>query len=179
MSILDWLAGESTIIKPLDALLRLVIAIVFGGIVGFDREVRNKPAGLRTHILISLAAALFTLITFELHGEILQHGGDRFTADPIRIIEAVTAGVAFLAAGAIIQSRGTVRGLTTGANMWLAGAVGVASGAGSYVLAPSGAVFALIVLTVLGALEARLSPKQESAPEDSQPQRQRGRDPGQ
>ncbi len=161
MSILDWLAGESTIIKPLDALLRLLVAILFGAVVGFDRELRNKPAGLRTHILISLAAALFTLITFELHGEIMRQGGDRVTADPVRIIEAVTAGVAFLAAGAIIQSRGNVRGLTTGANMWLAGALGVASGAGYYVLATIGAVFALIVLTVLGALEARLNPRQQ------------------
>ena len=76
------------------------------------------------------------------------------TADPIRIIEAVTAGVAFLAAGAIIQSRGNVRGLTTGANMWLAGALGVACGAGDYTLAAFGTVFAVIVLVVLGRLEA-------------------------
>jgi putative Mg2+ transporter-C (MgtC) family protein len=156
MNILDWFAGESTIIRPMDALLRMLIAVIFGALVGFDRELRNKPAGLRTHILISLAAALFTLITFELHGEIAQQGGDK-TADPIRIIEAVTAGVAFLAAGAIIQSRGNVQGLTTGANMWLAGALGVASGAGYYVLATAGAIFALIVLTLLGQLEAKLS----------------------
>ncbi|HEY6644041.1 MgtC/SapB family protein [Povalibacter sp.] len=173
MNVLDWLAGESTIIKPLDALLRLLVAVVFGGIVGFDRELRNKPAGLRTHILISLAAALFTLITFELHGEIIQQGGDRMAADPIRIIEAVTAGVAFLAAGAIIQSRGTVRGLTTGANMWLAGALGVASGAGYYVLATIGAVFALIVLSVLGALEARLAAG--ATDDDEASARRRGR----
>lgn len=177
MGVLDWLAGESTIIKPLDALLRLLVAVVFGGIVGFDRELRNKPAGLRTHILISLAAALFTLITFELHGEILQQGGERPTADPIRIIEAVTAGVAFLAAGAIIQSRGNVRGLTTGANMWLAGALGVASGAGYYVLATIGAVFALIVLTVLGALEAKLNNRQEDETAESSPGRAPSRDP--
>jgi putative Mg2+ transporter-C (MgtC) family protein len=157
MNILDWFAGESTIIRPMDALLRMLMAVIFGALVGFDRELRNKPAGLRTHILISLAAALFTLITFELHGEIAQQGGDKMTADPIRIIEAVTAGVAFLAAGAIIQSRGNVKGLTTGANMWLAGALGVASGAGYYVLATAGAIFALIVLTLLGQLEARLS----------------------
>jgi putative Mg2+ transporter-C (MgtC) family protein len=177
MSVLDWLAGESTIIRPLDALLRLLVAVVFGGVVGFDRELRSKPAGLRTHILISLAAALFTLITFELHGEIMQQGTDRPTADPIRIIEAVTAGVAFLAAGAIIQSRGNVRGLTTGANMWLAGALGVASGAGYYVLATIGAVFALIVLTVLGALEARLNNRREEETAESSPGRAPDRDP--
>jgi putative Mg2+ transporter-C (MgtC) family protein len=133
----------------------LFAAVVVGAAVGFDRELLNKPAGLRTHILISLAAALFTLITFELHHTVVS-GNSRTTADPIRIIEAVTAGVAFLAAGAIIQSRGNVHGLTTGANMWLAGALGVACGAGDYTLAAFGTVFAVIVLVVLGRLEGKV-----------------------
>lgn len=149
---MEWLAGESTIIAPSDALLRLLVAAVFGAIIGFDRELRNKPAGLRTHILISLAACLFTLITMELHMEIARANDDT-NADPIRIIEAVTGGVAFLAAGAIIQSRGSVRGLTTGANMWMAAALGVACGAGYYMLASLGAVLAVIVLTALAAME--------------------------
>ena len=160
MDILAWLAGESTQIAPWDAFLRMFIAVLVGAAVGFDRELRNKPAGLRTHILISLAAAVFTLITFELHGEV-SGGQGRTTADPIRIIEAVTAGVAFLAAGAIIQSRGNVRGLTTGANMWLAGALGVACGSGYYTLAVIGTGFALIVLVILARLEARLDVKGE------------------
>jgi putative Mg2+ transporter-C (MgtC) family protein len=138
-----------------EAFVRLLAAVVVGAAVGFDRELLNKPAGLRTHILISLAAALFTLITFELHYTVVS-GDSKSTADPIRIIEAVTAGVAFLAAGAIIQSRGNVHGLTTGANMWLAGALGVACGAGDYVLAAFGTVFAVIVLAVLGRLERAL-----------------------
>jgi putative Mg2+ transporter-C (MgtC) family protein len=155
MSILDWLAGETTQIPPWDAFLRLSIAVIVGGLVGFDRERRNKPAGLRTHILVSLAAALFTLITFELHAEV-QHSEGNVTADPIRIIEAVTAGVAFLAAGAIIRSRGNVQGLTTGANMWLAGALGVACGSGYYTIAGIATVFALIVLVLIGRLEGKL-----------------------
>lgn len=155
-ALLQWFAGQSTSIAPFDALMRLVVAIVFGGMVGFDRELHNKPAGLRTHILVSLAAALFTLITLELHADISRQPGST-NSDPIRIIEAVTAGVAFLAAGAIIQSRGSVRGLTTGANMWLAAALGVSSGAGYYLLASLGAILALIVLTVLGSLESRLT----------------------
>lgn len=164
---MEWLAGESTIIAPGAAFLRLLVAATFGALVGFDRELRNKPAGLRTHILISLAACLFTLITFELHGEISGANGSS-AADPIRIIEAVTGGVAFLAAGAIIQSRGSVRGLTTGANMWMAAALGVASGAGYYMLATLGALMALVVLTVLGALEKRFDHvrKQQDADRD-------------
>ena len=152
--LMEWLAGESMIIAPGAALLRLLVAAAFGAIVGFDRELRNKPAGLRTHTLISLAACLFTLITFELHGELAGTSGSA-ASDPIRIIEAVTSGVAFLAAGAIIQSRGSVRGLTTGANMWMAAALGVACGAGYYMLAMLGALLALVVLTLVGALERR------------------------
>jgi putative Mg2+ transporter-C (MgtC) family protein len=168
MDVLGWFAGESTQIAPWEACLRMFIAAIAGGAVGFDRELRNKPAGLRTHILISLAAAVFTLITFELHAEVRRHAG-ALNADPIRIIEAVTAGVAFLAAGAIIQSRGSVKGLTTGANMWLAGALGVACGAGYYTLAGLGAVFALIVLVALARVERRLEARRGEAPPEPEP----------
>ncbi|MET0534552.1 MAG: MgtC/SapB family protein [Steroidobacter sp.] len=157
--IFEALGGHRTVLPPQEALLRMLVAVVVGFLIGLDRELQNKPAGMRTHILISLAAALFTLITFELHHQFAGEDGSK-TADPVRIIEAVTAGVAFLAAGAIIQSRGNVQGLTTGANMWLAGALGVACGAGYYVLAAMGTIFALIVLVLLAKLQARLSDKQ-------------------
>lgn len=154
------LGGHHTVLPPLEAILRVFMAVLVGSLIGLDRELRNKPAGLRTHILISLAAALFTLITFELHEQFTGEDGTK-TADPVRIIEAVTAGVAFLAAGAIIQSRGNVHGLTTGANMWLAGALGVACGAGYYFLATIGTVFALIALVVLAKLERMFASKSQ------------------
>lgn len=141
---------------PLPEVLgRLTLAVVLGGAIGIDREFRNKAAGLRTHILVSLAAAIFTQITFEIFFEMAELVDDP-RSDAIRIIEAVTAGVAFLAAGTIIQSRGSVRGLTTGASMWLAGAVGLACGGGFYAIALAGTILALIVLVVLGKLEAWL-----------------------
>lgn len=155
MDLLEWLAGERTAIAPSEAILRLFVATVVGGLVGFDREMRNKPAGLRTHMLVSLAAAIFTIISLELYHEVVSANKDA-NADPIRIIEAVTAGVAFLAAGAIIRGQMSVQGITTGANMWFAGALGVACGGGYYMLAVVGTVFALVVLVVFGALEARL-----------------------
>lgn len=161
--IFEALGGHRAVMPPLQAVLRTLAAVIVGCLIGLDRELRNKPAGMRTHILISLAAALFTLITFELHYQFAGQEGTR-TADPVRIIEAVTAGVAFLAAGAIIQSRGNVQGLTTGANMWLAGALGVACGAGYYVLAVIGTVFALIVLVVLAKLEARWATRRPDEP---------------
>src|SRR3546814_5456111 len=102
---------------------------------------RQKAAGLRTHILVALAAAMFTVIAFEIFFEV-QEITDNSRSDVIRVIEAVTAGVAFLAAGTIIQSRGSVQGLTTGSSMCLAGAVGPACGGGFYPLALIGTVLA-------------------------------------
>jgi putative Mg2+ transporter-C (MgtC) family protein len=169
MDFAAWFAGETTGLRPLELFLRLAIAGAFGALVGFDRELKNKPAGLRTHTLVSLAAALFTLITFELYHD-LTKGGSAEGADPIRIIEAVTSGVAFLAAGAIIRSGGNVRGLTTGANMWLAGAIGVACGAGFYTLAVLGAVFSVIIITLLQRFERRyLSDSSDKAEETTRP----------
>jgi putative Mg2+ transporter-C (MgtC) family protein len=165
MDFAAWLAGETTGLPPVEVFLRLVIAAVFGAVVGFDRQLKNKPAGLRTHTLVSLAAALFTLITFELYFELVQRSATR--ADPIRIIEAVTSGVAFLAAGAIIRSGGSVHGLTTGANMWLAGAIGVACGAGFYTLAVFGVLFSIVIITLLQRFEKRYLDRRSRQSKDS------------
>lgn len=138
--------------QMLDYAQRLLVATVLGGVIGIEREAKDRPAGLRTHMMIALAAALFTVLTLELHISMVQVDPDT-SADPLRIIEAVTAGVAFLAAGAIIQGRGKVKGLTTGAGMWLSGAVGVACGSERYALAVFSVSLAAIVLAVLGPLE--------------------------
>ncbi|RIJ16021.1 MgtC/SapB family protein [Henriciella mobilis] len=138
-----------------DMLLRLGLAAFCGLLIGFEREARDRPAGMRTHMLTSLAAALFAVIAIEM---IARFGSDSAATqlDPVRVVEAVTAGVAFLAAGTIIQSRGSVKGLTTGAGMWLAGAVGLASGAGFYLVAASGTVLALLILLPFKFMEDRL-----------------------
>lgn len=138
----------------LEIATRLCLAVLFGGAIGIDREFRQKAAGLRTHILVSLAAAIFTVITFEIFFEMTEVV-DNPQSDAIRIIEAVTAGVAFLAAGTIIRGDRSVHGLTTGASMWLAGAVGLACGGGFYAIAVMGTVLALLVLYILGKVEAR------------------------
>jgi len=123
---------------------------VFGALIGLDREWRNKPAGVRTHMMVALASATFTVITMELFETVKASGEGKHATDPLRLVEAITAGVAFLGAGAIIQSRGTVEGITTGSGIWLAGAIGYASGAGYYVLGAIATVMALVILTVLG-----------------------------
>jgi putative Mg2+ transporter-C (MgtC) family protein len=134
------------------ALARLLVAALLGGLIGWERETHEKPAGLRTHMLISLAACLFTLLGLE----IVEYDAldvDHVRADPIRLIDAVTAGVAFLAAGSIITSRGSVKGLTTGASMWMVGAVGVACGLGEVMLGSFAVVITLVVLFILGRLQ--------------------------
>jgi putative Mg2+ transporter-C (MgtC) family protein len=138
--------------------IRLAAALVFGAMIGIEREWRKHPAGLRTHMLTALAACLFTLLA----GEFLQSQSfpdDLVRSDPIRVIEAVTSGVAFLAAGAIIQSRGGVRGLTTGAGMWLSGALGVAAGLGELRLGFLAAALGVVILLVLREAEVAFEKK--------------------
>lgn len=131
--------------------IRLAIAAVLGALIGFEREINTAEAGLRTHILIAVAAALFTILAFEIFHTI-GSGGQGPQADPIRAVEAVTAGIAFLGAGAIFRSGAGVQGLTTGAGMWLAGAVGVASALGYYLIAAGVALLAVLVMAALRAV---------------------------
>ena len=138
--------------------LRLGLAMVFGGILGFERERQDRPAGLRTHILIAIASAIFALVALEFLA-LPTAEEERLRIDPIRLIEAVTSGVAFLAAGSIIVARGHVKGVTTGAGMWLAGAIGLACGLGYFQIAGLGTGFALVVLTLLRRLETLLAVK--------------------
>lgn len=133
------------------ALVRMLAAIVLGGWIGWERQQHEKAAGLRTHMLVSLAASLFTLIAFDLMTVSLSDMVE-LRVDPLRLISAVTAGVAFLAAGAIFMGGGRPHGLTTGAALWLAGAVGLACGAGNLVLAAMATVLAVTILWLLRKL---------------------------
>jgi putative Mg2+ transporter-C (MgtC) family protein len=144
-------------------LLRLGIAAVLGGAIGFERE-NHAAAGLRTHILISVAACLYTLLTFEIFhlADVAASG----RSDPIRAIEAVTAGIAFLGAGAIFRSGLNVQGLTTGAGMWLAGAVGVAAALGYYGIGLAVAVLAVMVLALMRRFTQASVPASDPGSED-------------
>jgi len=135
----------SSAVAFLEVPFRLVLAAALAALLGWDREDQDRPAGIRTYMLVALAASVFTVLTFEIY-ETARTGQPTGTSDPIRIIEAVTAGVAFLAAGTIIQGRSSVVGLTTGAGMWMAGALGVAIGAGHYALGILAALLAFIIL---------------------------------
>ena len=128
--------------------LRLSMAVLLGGIIGWEREIKARAAGLRTHMLISLAAAVFTLVAMELV-DFSHINEDQQRTDPLRLIEAVTAGVAFLAAGSIVINKGSVRGITTGASMWLCGAIGLCCGMGDLRLALLATGLALVVLYLI------------------------------
>ncbi len=146
---------------------RLALATLFGALVGLEREWRNRPAGLRTHILVCLAACAVALLTIEItHHSVFDQESIRI--DPIRLIEAVTSGVAFLAAGVIIFARGEVHGLTTGAGLWLAGAIGLATGLGYVTIAVIATLFALFVLALLRIVEHRFIPKSGNKKSDDE-----------
>lgn len=152
------LDSDNTSLSELVIILRLILALGLGAVIGFEREWRDRPAGLRTHMLTALAACVFAILTLEIHAGVIRENAST-NADPIRIIEAVTAGVAFLAAGAIFFSKGDVHGLTTGAGMWLAGAVGVACGLGFYVVGVVATLLAAFVLAAMRRLEHRIGVK--------------------
>lgn len=128
---------------------RLLLAAVLGAMVGIEREWRRRPAGLRTHILICLSTAAIAILAIEIT-HLGDFHGEEIRIDPLRLVEATTAGVAFLAAGLIFFARGAVHGLTTGAGMWLAGAIGLAVGLGFWHIA---AVATLLAVVVLGLLQ--------------------------
>ncbi|MCR6499042.1 MgtC/SapB family protein [Shinella sp. CPCC 101442] len=132
-------------------LARMTGAIVLGAVIGAEREYRDQAAGLRTHVLVALAACVFALLSIEsVHME--GFADEQVRIDPLRVIEAVTSGVAFLAAGMIVFSRGEVKGLTTGAGMWLAGAVGLSVGLGYWFVAVFATLACFIVLFILGKI---------------------------
>src|SRR5574337_410560 len=126
-------------------ILRLLAATVAGAVIGFERELHDKPAGLRTNILICLGAALFTLLSDELVGA--------GVSDPTRIAAQVVTGVGFLGAGAIVQFKGNVLGLTTAATIWTVASVGMAFGGGQFFIGTVATVLTAGVLFGLSVLE--------------------------
>jgi len=167
-----------------DIVARLSLAACLGAVLGWERERLRKPAGLRTHMLVALGTAAFTISCLHLYAQVLQTLGDgtRVQADPIRILEAVVGGLGFLGAGTIIQSRGSVRGITTAATVWVTGAIGLACGMGHYPLAVAAMVPAFLIVAVLGRVEHHVVPQSDRADEDGEvedpkgPERSTGRD---
>jgi len=136
----------------LDMLIRLGAAAGLAFLIGLEREIRGKPAGLRTHMLVSLGAAGFMLIGMHVLFATAE-GDPSARIDPTRVIEGVIGGIGFLGAGSIIRSGASIHGITTGAAIWIAGAIGVACGVGNLFLAALLTGFALVIVAVLGHFE--------------------------
>jgi putative Mg2+ transporter-C (MgtC) family protein len=136
--------------------VRLLAAAALAALLGWEREYAGKPAGLRTHMLVGIGSALYTVIA-ELSVAEIPPNAEGFQADPIRVIQAVAIGIGFLGSGVIFVSRheDRVRGLTTAASIWATAAIGMASGLGYYLLAVSATVLLLVVLRVLVRFDAR------------------------
>lgn len=126
--------------------LKLVLSMLCGGAIGFERELNRKPAGLRTNVLICFGAALYMIVSRHISG------GAAYT-DPARLAAQVVAGIGFLGAGVILQARGSITGLTTAATIFVVGAVGIAIGEGLFPLAIFATVSILLVLVVLRKAE--------------------------
>ena len=139
-----------------EILIRPAAAMLGAALLGLDRELHAKPAGLRTHMLVALGAAGFTIATLLMFHQMQQQGSRWTGVDPIRVISGIVGGIGFLGAGAIMQSRGSVEGVTTAASIWVVGAIGVSFGAGYYRVGVMVVAYALVVLVGVGWIEHRL-----------------------
>jgi putative Mg2+ transporter-C (MgtC) family protein len=129
-----------------ELILRVVVAAVLGGAIGAEREIHERQAGLRTHLLVSVGAALFTIVSAYGWEDFAFSAASGITLDPTRISAQIVTGIGFLGAGAIIRQGLSVRGLTTAATLWVVAAIGLASGAGYYWAAV--VTTALVLLTL-------------------------------
>ena len=154
---------DLSLATQLDLALRLTVGLVLGAIIGFERELQRQPAGFRTHSLVSLGAALFTVVS--------AYGFTGDLVDPTRIAAQIVSGIGFIGAGTILQHRGHIRGLTTAASLWAVAAIGTAAGAGLFIVAVVGTLLILVVLSILDRVEAlthrrlRFEPREDMEPD--------------
>jgi putative Mg2+ transporter-C (MgtC) family protein len=135
----------------LDFSARLIIAAALGALIGAEREIHGHPAGIRTHMLVALGAGIFTVLSIHGFGQAPGAG-----IDPTRIAAQIVSGIGFLGAGAILKDGIVIRGLTTAASLWATAAVGMAAGAGEYVIGTVAAAVIIVSLWPINALAERL-----------------------
>lgn len=164
---MDWMA-------QVDVLIGTTVAMVLGGMIGYERELKNRPAGFRTHMLVAAAAATIVgigLITLHNPAVVSVLPSEQLRMDPFRLIESVIAGVAFIGAGTIFASRASeaVVGITTAASLLMVAVIGIAAGLKYYVLAVAATAVTLLVLTVLKWMERRLRKRRKPKTEPPAP----------
>jgi putative Mg2+ transporter-C (MgtC) family protein len=139
-----------------DMTVRVIMIVLLAGVVGLDRELKHKPAGIKTHILVGLGSAVFTIMSIWFYYEFQPKGAQ---VDPSRIAAQIVTGIGFLGAGTIIQFGGSVIGLTTAASLWSVAGIGVAVGAGNYYLAIISTVVIILVFLAINRLSDLLETK--------------------
>lgn len=142
----------------IEIVLRILVAGLLGGLIGFERERRQRPAGFRTHILVCIGAALVMIVS-----EYMYHDFATTTVDPARLGAQVISGIGFLGAGTIIRDKFKVKGLTTAASLWAVACVGLAVGMGYFYIAVISAVIIFMTLALLGRIEKKTKTKEEFA----------------
>ncbi len=135
--------------------VQLLLATVLGALVGLEREIHGRPAGLRTHILVCLGAALIIVAFEELQAALVRDGGDILAMDPARAAAGVITGIGFLGAGTILKGKDHVMGLTTAASIWVVAAIGITTGLGQYFLAIIATALVLFALFVLHKIDIK------------------------
>jgi putative Mg2+ transporter-C (MgtC) family protein len=138
----------------IDIVMRLVAAAVLGGVVGLERELHNHPAGMRTHLLVALGSGAFTVLSMVGFGGVDAATGQART-DPARVAAQVVSGIGFLGAGAILKYGTTIKGLTTAGSLWATAAIGMAAGAGAWLIAAASTVLAVASLWPLQVVVER------------------------
>jgi putative Mg2+ transporter-C (MgtC) family protein len=151
-AVLTFLLPHTPLAEQLSkTILRLVLAAFLGGIIGLERELKHRPAGLRTNMFICFGAAMFTILSAELAGE--------FTGDHTRIAAQIIPGIGFIGAGSILHSKGSVTGLTTAATLFVVASIGMACGGGLYLPAIFATMLIFLALLLLGWMERQLNLK--------------------
>lgn len=147
----------------------VLIAAAFGAVIGLEREISDKPAGLRTHIFVAAGSALLMILAQGILDSFKDEGTGVITADPIRVMQAIVVGISFLGAGTIVHQGGErVEGLTTAASVFLTAGIGIATALGDFTLAGGTTAMAVIVLTIIGWVEKKIGERNEARAENEQ-----------
>jgi putative Mg2+ transporter-C (MgtC) family protein len=140
-----------------EIIIKLFLALFLGALIGLEREIKRKQAGLQTYSLVTLGTCVFTMLGFQFYSYFSKETNIHY--DPLIIIQAIATGIGFLGAGVIFRGEEGVRGLTTAAGLWVAAAMGVAIGAGFYLLSVLTAIFAILIFSGFGLLEEKFFKK--------------------
>ncbi len=146
-----------------DVIVRILLSVLIGGLIGYEREIRNRPAGFRTHILVCLGATIVTMVQVNLVKDSMEFllanpkVADALKVDSGRIVAQVVSGIGFLGAGTIIVHKGTVKGLTTASTVWLVACIGIAIGYGYYWIALIAGVVTFLVNLLFKSVERRIA----------------------